>query len=199
MLFHPARVPLKVFQVLLKGHSSCCVLIFFLSVEYFLCLQFRGAFKRIFTKNKNHSRKVALRRNKSGIQDRRKVESVHTRKRKKSPSLKRRPVQCFSKSVKEIKNDQKSCNNIINNEKSSLSETKLRFTVNMHKTSSQNGIMTLVDIHKDRQGKIKYYTHVNKHCFWVLRLSDQQDLWFHYVQTDPFVYSGVSNRQTVVD
>ena len=26
----------------------------------------------------------------------------------------------------------------------------------MHKTSSQNGIMTSVDIHKDRQGKIKY-------------------------------------------
>ena len=159
--------PIESVQILLKGHSSCCVLIFVFSVEYFLCLQFERAFKRIFNKNKNHSRKVALRRNKSGIQDRRKVKSVYKRKRKKSHSLKRRPVQCFSKSVKEIKSDQKSCNNIINNEKSSLSETKLRFTVNMHKTSSQNGIMTLVDIHKDRQGKIKYYPHVNKHCFWV--------------------------------
>ena len=132
----------------------------FWSVEYSLCLQFRGAFKRIFNKNKNHSRK-----------DKRKVESVRTRKRKKSPSLKRRPVRCFSKSVKEIKNDQNSCNNRINNEKSSLSETKLRFTINnMHKTSSQNGFMTSVDIHKDRQGKIKYYTHVNRCSSWVFNI-----------------------------
>ena len=152
---------------------QCLSTFSFLSVEYFLCLQFRGAFKRIFNKNKNHSRKAALRRNEFGIQDKRKVESVRTRKRKKSPSLKRRPVQCFSKSVKEIKNDQNSCNNKINNEKSLLFENKLRFTANTHITSSQNGIMTSVDIHKDKQGKLKYYTQINKHCFWVLRLSNQ--------------------------
>ena len=40
--------------------------------------------------------------------------------------------------------------------------------------------MTSVDIHKDKQGKIEYYTHINKHCFWVLILSNQQDSWFHY-------------------
>ena len=165
--------PIESVQILLKGHSSCCVLIFVFSVEYFLCLQFERAFKRILNKNKNHSGKVALRRNKSGIQDRRKVKSVYKRKRKKSHSLKRRPVQCFSKSVKEIKSDQKSCNNILNNKKSSLSEIKLRFTANTHKTSSQNGIMTSVDIHKDKQGKLKYYTQNNKHCFWVLTLSNQ--------------------------
>ena len=78
--------PIESVQILLKGHSSCCVLIFVFSVEYFLCLQFERAFKRIFNKNKNHSGKVTLRRNKSGIQDRRKVESVYKRKRKKSHS-----------------------------------------------------------------------------------------------------------------
>ena len=168
-----------------------------LTEEYFSCLQFRAAFKRIFKKSKSNSRKGALRKNEFGIQDRKKVESFCTRKRKKSPLLKRRPVQCFSKSVKEIKNDQNFCNNKINNEKSSSSETKLRFTANMHKISSQNGIMTSVDIHKDKQGKIEYYTHINKHCFWVLILSNQQDSWFHYVQIDPRIYSGVPNSQTV--
>lgn len=152
--------PLIVVIPLLTSKSSVCWNPLLYIVMNF---QFRGAFRRLFSKNKhgrNHSRRLALRERKVEMQGRRKVHSLHIKKPKKSPSIKRRVVKSLPKIAKETTNQDYNSNSCHSNlkiiskdlrETANASQmTSQICTVNVHKTSSfQIGVTTSADIHKD--------------------------------------------------